>query len=531
MHRAGQVRDRQQQPHEPVRLERGERVQANRRDVALAAAPSGAALGQLGSRRAQEERGPDGPVGELLQQVEQHLVRPVDVVDHRDDRSPARERREQRTPRRMDLEPDLAGLHRSEGERGILHADAVGERGRRLLGVRCHVRRDQVATERLDALEGDLRRIGVADVREPLQDLGERPIRHAVAVRQASPPHDRRCRIEAPSPPDELGDEPALADARVSVDRHEVRLALLGGALVEAAEELELTVASDHRGSEPRHAALGNIGLPLLEQDGGDGLLLAAELSLSELAEPEAARRPSGAFGHHDPARFGALFEPRGHVDRVAGHHRVTRSWVGRGEHLAGVHARPDLQRDAEATIEFGVDLREALAHPERRPKRPRGVVLVRGRHPERGHDCIADELLDRASLGFDLLAHRPEVGGEHLLEPLGVQAFAQARRARHVREQDRHEAPLLAGRDRFESLERRAARGTEAGLCRNLGPAGGTRRNERRPARRTEAGIVGVLDAACGAGLHGRESTTGFGPRTRRRAGRRATGGDAGIA
>src|SRR5690606_16857655 len=123
-------------------------------------------------------------------------------------------------------------------------------------------------------------------------------------------------------------------------------------------------------------------------------------------------------------------------------------------------------------------------------------------------------------------LAHRPEVGREHLLEPLGIQVLAEARRARHVREQDRHEAPLLARRDRFERLERRAARGTEAGLDRHLGSAGWARRNERRPARRTEAGTVGVLAAACGAGLHGRESTTGYGRRTRRRAARRATGG-----
>ena len=92
----------------------------------------GRSLGQLRSRRTDQERRPDDSVGELLQQVEQRLIGPMDVIDHRDDRRSARERREQRTPRCVDLEADLARLHRSEGERWILHADAVGERGRRL---------------------------------------------------------------------------------------------------------------------------------------------------------------------------------------------------------------------------------------------------------------------------------------------------------------------------------------------------------------------------------------------------------------
>src|SRR4029450_7482357 len=102
-------------------------------------------------------------------------------------------------------------------------------------------------------------------------------------------------------------------------------------------------------------------GFPLLEQDGGDRLLLAAEPSLSELLEPEAARRARRAFGHHDPARVGALFEPGGHVHGVPRDHRVSRPWVRRGEDLTGVYAGPDLERDAEAAIEICVDLGEAF--------------------------------------------------------------------------------------------------------------------------------------------------------------------------
>ena len=148
----------------------------------------------------------------------------------------------------------------------ILDADAVRERGRRLLGVRRHVGRDEVVTEPLDPFEGDLRRIAIADVREPLEDLRERPVGDPVAVRQASPAHDRRRRVESICPADELGDEPALADARVAVDRDEVRPSLLGRPLVEAPQELELAVASDHRRAQPRDASLRRAGRAFLQR-------------------------------------------------------------------------------------------------------------------------------------------------------------------------------------------------------------------------------------------------------------------------
>ena len=98
-HGSRQIRHREQQPDEPVRFDGGERVEADRGDVALAAAPTGTPLGQLRARRTQEECRPDHAVGELLQEIEQRLVGPVDVVDHRDQRRPAREGREEGTPR------------------------------------------------------------------------------------------------------------------------------------------------------------------------------------------------------------------------------------------------------------------------------------------------------------------------------------------------------------------------------------------------------------------------------------------------
>ena len=338
--------------------------------------------GRAGHRK---NAGPTTAVGELLQQVEQRLVGPVDVVDHRDQRRPARERREERTPRPVDLEATSRG---SIGIRtrpsGSSTPDAVRERGRRLRRVRRDVRRDQLGTEPLDPLERHLRRVGVADVREPLQDLGERPVRHAVAVGQASAPHDRRRRIEPLCPPDELGDEPALAHARVPVDRDQVRLSLLGGALVEAPEELELTVASDHRRAEPRHATLGRARASAPRA----GRPRRVAPCRGALGSPSSRnRKPRAARAVRSdttiPPGSGALLEPGGDVHRVAGHHRVAGLGVGRGEDLAGVHAGPDLQRDAEAVIEFGVDLRRGARACGARPGAPgRGRPRARSETP-----------------------------------------------------------------------------------------------------------------------------------------------------
>jgi hypothetical protein len=48
------------------------------------------------------------------------------------------------------------------------------------------------------------------------------------------------------------------------------------------------------------------------------------------------------------------------------------------------------------------MEVGDRLHDPEARPGGALGVVLVRERDPERGHDRVAGELLDRASVGLD---------------------------------------------------------------------------------------------------------------------------------
>ena len=59
----------------------GKRLERDRRRVAPAAAPSRAAVEELVAGQADDQRRPAHPAGEVLDQVEHSLVRPVDVLD------------------------------------------------------------------------------------------------------------------------------------------------------------------------------------------------------------------------------------------------------------------------------------------------------------------------------------------------------------------------------------------------------------------------------------------------------------------
>jgi len=74
----------------------------------------------------------------------------------------------------------------------------------------------------------------------PLQDLGEGPVRDAVAVREAPAPQDRRRRVGRLRPSEELRGQSRLPDPGFAVHRDEVRAPLLDDPLEDAPEEVEL---------------------------------------------------------------------------------------------------------------------------------------------------------------------------------------------------------------------------------------------------------------------------------------------------
>src|SRR5205823_6125165 len=201
----------------------GERRQRDRRRVPLAASPTRAPVEQLGSRRAEnEERCVLDPVGKLVDQVEQLVAGPVQVLEDEDERALLCERLEKTSPRGERLLPGAA--HRSVASEADERAELPFDP--RPLGF-LEVLRDRLAQLPLDVL----RRVVLEDPCLRFHHLAERPERGALAVRERAPVPPEDDLVERVDVCEELCDEPALADAGDADERHLLRRSLLLGAL------------------------------------------------------------------------------------------------------------------------------------------------------------------------------------------------------------------------------------------------------------------------------------------------------------
>ncbi len=239
--------------------------------------------------------GPTHAVGELLEQVEQRRVGPVDVLDDGDHRS-ARGRAPRRTiaTRRASSAVPRAARAVAERERPDPRCPRCRPAPRSpspgSLRPRCVIRsrtecrgsvRGPPPAGRCRARRASSFRISASGqyvTPSPYGRQRPRTTDRAGSCASAQATNSR--------------DEAALADARVAVDRHEVRAALGGRALVKAPQQLELGVAADHRRAQARERRAPAASAPRFqEQDRRDRPLLASELAVAELAEPEPASR------------------------------------------------------------------------------------------------------------------------------------------------------------------------------------------------------------------------------------------------
>ena len=117
------------------------------------------------------------------------------------------------------------------------------------------------------------------------------------------------------------------------------------------------------------------------------------------------------------------------------------------------------------------------VAHLDRRPQRTQRVVLVHDRHAEHGHHRVADELLHRAAVPLDDRLHPLEVAGEQRAQRLRVELLAELGRAGDVAEEDRDDLALLARCHRGGDAARRSA-------GRRRTPRRSRARSSRRPSR-----------------------------------------------
>src|SRR6185369_15967723 len=114
---------------------------------------------------------------------------------------------------------------------------------------------------------------------------------------------------------------------------------------------------------------------------------------------------------------------------------------------LARVDADAHLELQAALLAERRVEPRQLAAHVDGRPNRTQGVVLMERGYPEDRDHRVADELLDRAAVALEDLAHRLEEAAHDRPQRFGVQALAEIGGAGDVGEDDRdHLARLAAG-------------------------------------------------------------------------------------
>ena len=214
--------------------------------------------------------------------------------------------------------------------------------------------------------------------------------------------------------------------------------------------------------------------------------LVGAEL----LGDKQPGDLPLHVRGDEDGARFGRALHARGDIRRLA-------------EHFAGRvhHHRPGFQADAGDELRRpcprvpGVEFGERALDRERGAHRALGVVLLRVRIAEQGHQTIAEPFQYVAAKARHRLRSRVEIGPDEIPPILRVEPRRKARRADEIAEHNGDGAALggvrltggigvsaARGRGRWTSEYRRWP---SAGACGALK----TRRSfrGRRPSDRSE--------------------------------------------
>ncbi len=230
-------------PMSPAVCHGGERRQPDRRGVELAAAPAWATLEQLRPGGPDDEQRDVGqPVHELVDEVEETGVGPVEILEHQDQRDAARPAPRGSVARRRT--PRHGGRRRGRSPSRGRPADEDATRP--MLGQPALRRRRR---SRLGASSRGLR-LGVplVDAGLGLDHLAERPVGDPVAVGETAPlaPGDElRIGVDDAS---ELVDQPALAHSRDADQRDELRGSLGRRPLEGVPQRWHLALAPDELG-------------------------------------------------------------------------------------------------------------------------------------------------------------------------------------------------------------------------------------------------------------------------------------------
>jgi hypothetical protein len=407
----GQRRPLDEGVHELGRLRVGQRRELDRDRAAPAPSPAGPRIEQLGASEADDEHWcVVDAVGEVLDEVEERLLRPVDVLEPEDEGLRLREARRPLVRGPRDLLP--AAWPRDVVQHARCEAEQVG---------------DGVARARLaQLLDRLLGRVVVGDPGRSLHHLRERAVGDSLAERRAASRQDTR----PLQPGVELLCEPALADSRIAEDRHELRSAVPDDAVEHVAQQLELLVAADVRRRDVERPPDGTVGADDAPDD--DLAVEPLERALADRLDRHPARREAvRRRPDQDLAGLRALLEPRRDVEGLTGRER-------RVARLRDDLARLDPDADGKVAVTRLED-RDSRAHGAL------GVVLVRDRDAEYGDDRVARELLDGAAVRGDVRGGPLEEGGHASPDDLRVASGDECGGVDEIDEQRRRELALHA--------------------------------------------------------------------------------------
>ena len=249
----------------------------------------------------------------------------------------------------------------------------------------------------------DLRRRLLRQVEQLEQERTQRPVRESLAVRKTLRGRDARIRTPGRQTIEELLEESALPDTGRGDHAHEERPPLVEGARRDELQLGEVCVASDQR----RSSRSRGLGAPD-HFTGGNRERFAPHSDRFDLAQLEAtAGGSSGSLPHEDRPWLGCLLESGCDIHRVARDQEIAGGGLAACDDLAAADAQSDRQALAEcAVFPDPIPELECCSHG------PRGIVTMRHGQPEDGHDRVADELLERSSVGLDDLRGDGEIAG-----------------------------------------------------------------------------------------------------------------------
>jgi len=268
-----------------------------------------------------------------------------------------------------------------------------------------------------------------------LHHLGHGPVADPLAIGKAASARNG-CVLQRAQ---ELIHQARLANTGGAENREQVAEALADDVRERVLEELALAIAAHHRrGVPPRYRRRCDGD----QAKGRHRLGLSLRLQrFDRLDLNSVADEAQCLLAEQDLTGLRCLLQAGCDVHCVPGCEAFLRA----GDDLTRVHAHAQLEPGPVRALELLVQAGETSAQLVSSAHRPEGVVLVKGRHTEDGHDRIADELLDGASVPLHDRLRGLEVTTHDAPQALRVDPLAERGRARDVAEEDGYGLAHLA--------------------------------------------------------------------------------------